>query len=61
MATNQLSRVSEEDDDIPPIYPPRTGPRVVICEITGHPVVAARPGVPPVTDEEIKRLLEDFP
>ena len=61
MATNQLSRVSEEDDDIPPIYPPRTGPRVVICEITGHPVVSAQPGAPPVTDEEIKRLLEDFP
>ena len=60
MTTNPLSRVAD-DDDTPPIYPPRTGPRVVICEITGHPVVAARPGVPLVTDEEIKRLLEDFP
>ena len=60
MTTNQSSCVPE-DDDTPPVYPPRTGPRVVICEITGHLVVAARPGVPLVTTEEIKKLLEDFP
>jgi hypothetical protein len=60
MMTNPMASVLE-DDDAPPVYPPRTGPRVVICEITGHPVVESRPGVPLVTDEEIKRLLEDFP
>ena len=61
MTTNPLSHVPEDDDDTPPIYPPRTGPRVVICEITGHPVVSAQPGAPPITSEEIKKLLEDFP
>ena len=60
MTTNQIARVLE-DDDAPPIYPARTGPRVVIDKITGYPVVTARPGVPKLTTEDVKRLLEDFP
>jgi hypothetical protein len=39
----------------------RTGPRVVYDEVTGYPVVTARPGAPMVTDEEVRRMLEDFP
>jgi hypothetical protein len=42
-------------------YGERTGPRVVIDEITGYPVVTARPGAPLVTNEDVKRELEDFP
>jgi hypothetical protein len=39
----------------------RDGPRVVYDETTGYSFVTARPGEPMVTNEEIKRLLEDFP
>jgi hypothetical protein len=35
--------------------------RLVYCEITGHLVVARQPGAPLVTDEEVRRMLEDFP
>lgn len=35
--------------------------RLVYCEITGHLVVARRPGAPLVTDEDVRRMLEDFP
>jgi hypothetical protein len=42
-------------------YGERTGPRVVIDEITGYPVVTARPGAPLVTNEDVRRELEDFP
>ena len=39
----------------------RTGPRVIYDEVTGYPVVTARPGAPMVTNEEVRRMLEDFP
>ena len=44
-----------------PVYGERTGPRVVADPITGYPVVTRRPGAPIVTNEDIKRWLEDFP
>jgi hypothetical protein len=59
--TNQDRPDTPDDDDTPPVYGERTGPRVVIDPITGYPVVTKRPGAPMVTDEDIKRLLEDFP
>jgi hypothetical protein len=40
---------------------PRTGPRVVYDEITGYPVVTARPGARKVTNEDVRRMLEGFP
>jgi hypothetical protein len=52
---------TSDDDDIPPVYAERTGPRIVIDPITGYPVVTKQPGAPMVTNEDIKRLLEDFP
>jgi hypothetical protein len=39
----------------------RTGPRVVYDKVTGYPVVTARPGTPIVTNEEVRKMLEDFP
>ena len=42
-------------------YGERNGPRVVYDETTGYSFVTARPGEPMITNEEIKRLLEDFP
>jgi hypothetical protein len=39
----------------------RTGPREVISELTGLPVVTARPGARKVTSEEIYAILKDFP
>lgn len=51
-----------EDDDSELIYDEATGTRrLTRCKITGHLVVARRRGMPLVTSEEIKRLLEDFP
>lgn len=50
-----------EDDETPSVYGERTGPRVAIDPISGHPVVTRRPGAPLVTNEDIKRWLEDFP
>jgi hypothetical protein len=41
--------------------PDRNGPRVAYDEVTGYSYVTARPGEPMVTNEEIKRQLEDFP
>ena len=37
------------------------GYRIEISPVTGLPVMAAPPGTPPVTSEEIKALLADFP
>jgi hypothetical protein len=59
--TTQYSPDSADDDDTPPVYGKRTGPRVVIDPISGFPVVTKRPGAPMVTNEDIKRWLEDFP
>jgi hypothetical protein len=39
----------------------RTSPRVVIDEMTGYPAVTKRPGAPMITNEDVKRMLEDFP
>jgi hypothetical protein len=50
-----------DDDGTPTIYGERTGPRVVTDPITGYPVVTKRPGAPMVTNEDVKRWLEDFP
>ena len=59
--TNQDPTNSSDDDDTPRVYGERTGPRVVIDPVTGYPVVTRRPGAPMVTNEDIKRWLEDFP
>jgi hypothetical protein len=40
---------------------PRSGPRVVYDEVTGYPVVTARPGARKVTNEDVRGMLEDFP
>ena len=46
----------------PPAEPgPRVGPRWVIDEISGHPVVAARPGARKITNEDVRRWLGDLP
>jgi hypothetical protein len=50
-----------DDEDTPPVFAERTGPRVIIDPITGYPVVTGQPGAPMVTNEDIKRWLEDFP
>lgn len=51
-----------EDEDAELIYDENTGTRrLTKCKITGHLVVARRPGMPLVTSEEIKKMLEDFP
>ena len=50
-----------DDDDTPPVFAERTGPRVIIDPISGYSVVTRQPGAPMVTNEEVKRLLEDFP
>jgi hypothetical protein len=42
-------------------YGERTGPRVAYDETTGYSYVTARPGAPLVTNEDVKRELEDFP
>lgn len=59
--TPQCLPDSADDDDTPPVYGERTGPRVVIDPVTGYSVVTKRPGAPMVTNEDIKRWLEDFP
>ena len=59
--TKQDPQSNSDEDDIPPVYGERTGPRVVIDPVTGYPVVTRRPGAPMVTNEDIKRWLEDFP
>ena len=59
--TTQAPPDISDDGDTAPVYGERTGPRVVIDPITGYPVVTKRPGAPMVTDEDIRRLLEDFP
>ena len=58
--TNQDPQ-DNSDDDTPPVYGERTGPRVVIDPISGHSVVTGQPGAPMVTNEDIKRWLEEFP
>ena len=60
MTTDPNDNVSSDEAETPE-YGERTGPRVVIDEITGHPVVTKRPGAPMVTNEDVKRMLEDFP
>jgi hypothetical protein len=44
--------------ETPEIPSPRTGPRVVCDEITGYPVVTARPGARKITSEDVRRMLE---
>ncbi len=61
MATDSPDTTTKEPTDSENPYGERTGPRMVYDEITGYPVVTARPGAPMVTNEDIKRLLEDFP
>lgn len=39
----------------------QTGPREIVCPITGFRAVARRPGQRMVTAEEIQEMLEDFP
>lgn len=59
--TPQYPPDTSDDEDTSPVYGERTGPRVVADPITGYPVVTRRPGAPIVTNEDIKRWLEDFP
>jgi len=59
--TTQDPHDPSDDEDTRPAYGERTGPRVVTDPITGYPVVTRRPGAPTVTDDDIRRLLEDFP
>lgn len=51
----------EDDDRKPETLPKRTGPREVIRPITGHRVVARRPGKRSITTEDIEEMLEEFP
>jgi hypothetical protein len=60
MSSDQVKDTPNGDEETPDIYK-RTGPRIVYDEITGYPAVAARPGVPKITSEDVKRMLEDFP
>ena len=61
MPPDKPATVPNEPEETENPYGERTGPRVVIDEITGYPVVTARPGAPLVTNEDVRRELEDFP
>jgi hypothetical protein len=61
MTTDNPATTPNEPTETENLYGERTGPRVVCDETTGYSFVTARPGAPLVTNEEIKRLLEDFP
>ena len=61
MTTDNPDTTPNEPTETENPYGEWTGPRVVYDEITGYPVVTVRPGAPMVTNEDIKRLLEDFP
>jgi hypothetical protein len=61
MNPDNPATTQNEPEEIENPYGERTGPRVVIDEITGYPVVTARPGAPLVTNEDVRRELEDFP
>jgi hypothetical protein len=50
-----------DDNDDPPEFAERTGPREIVSPITGYHVVTRRPGQRMITSEEIKEMLEDFP
>ena len=45
----------------PSPFPGYPYPRWAIDPVTGFPYVRARPGVPKITTEDVKRELEDFP
>lgn len=59
MNTKPTEAPNEVDDSLE--FGEQTGPREVICPITGYHVVARRPGQRMITTEEIKEMLEDFP
>ena len=61
MKTEDISGASDDANEGQSEPGERPEPRVVIDEITGYPVVRARPGVPKITTEDVKRMLEDFP
>jgi hypothetical protein len=61
MTSDNPATAPNEPEEAENPYGERTGPRVVIDEITGYSVVTARPGAPLVTNEDVKRELEDFP
>jgi hypothetical protein len=61
MCTKFEPIASQEDDRESEILPERTKPRIAYSKVTGYPHVTARPGVPKVTSEDVKKMLEDFP
>ena len=52
---------SKQDDQEPDALPKRTGPRIAYSKVTGYPYVTARPGMPKITTEEVRKMLEEFP
>jgi hypothetical protein len=52
---------AKDDDQNPQVLLERTAPRIAYSKVTGYPYVTARPGAPSITNEEIRKMLEDFP
>ncbi len=52
-------RQADRGDEVDGAAAEWVGPRVVKCPISGYSVVAARPGVPKVTSEEIYEWLRN--
>jgi len=61
MGAETETNASNDDERLEKPLPERTGPRIAYSKITGYPYVTARPGVPKITSEEIREMLEDFP
>ena len=52
-----------DSPDVPPSYDDlyRAGCRYYIDPKTGYLSILSPPGTPPVTSEDVRKLLEDFP
>jgi hypothetical protein len=59
----QKSRTPDSEyPDVPyPIIRPAFGPPYYIDPLTGFVALLSPPGTPPVTSEDVRRELEDFP
>lgn len=62
---NRLERAASRDPEYPDIpyeiFRPARGSPYYICPISGLEVSLFPPGTPPLTSEDVRRQLEDFP